>query len=101
MPYAIFQLEQRLEPFVEWFHSLAATAVGRLAPPAAIELSASQAAAVRFVAWLNRLAARLVFRASLILWAQEAPIGTFSIRRVFDALGHVVAVITAVGSDVV
>ena len=53
MPHAVFQLEQGLEPFVERFNRLAATAVDRFAAATAIELSAGQAAAVGLVARLK------------------------------------------------
>ncbi len=100
MPDAIFEFEQRLEPFIEGFDRLAAAAVDRLAAAASIKLSAGQAAAMGLVAWLNRLATRFVFRATLILWAHEAAAGPFSVGRVFDPLGDMVAVVAAIGRDV-
>jgi len=32
MPHTIIQLEQRFEPFVEWFHGLASPAISRFSP---------------------------------------------------------------------
>src|SRR5688572_31399369 len=100
MPNAIFQLEQRLEPFVEWLDGLAASAVDRFAAAAAIELPTSQASPVRFVTRLDGLPTRFGLRATLVLRTQEASARSFAVVRVFNALAHVVTVVSTVSRDV-
>ena len=39
MPNAVVQFEQRLEPFIEWFHGLAASRVKLFAARALVELA--------------------------------------------------------------
>lgn len=100
MPHTIVRLEQRLEPFVERFDRLTASAIEHLPAPAAVEPSTRQVVTVGLITRLNRFTARLVFRAAFVLRAQEATTGAFSFRRVFDAFPNVVAVITAIGHNI-
>src|ERR1035441_5785958 len=100
MPDPILQLEELLEPFVERFDTLAASAVNRPAAAAVIKRLALQAPLMRLVAWLDRLAAGFLLRTAFVFRANEAAPRTLAFRGPLDAFSHVVAVVAAVGGDV-
>src|SRR5262245_38432880 len=100
MPNTILQLEQRLEPFIEWFNRLTASSIDPFASAAAVELSTCQTSSVCFVARLHNLPTRFGLRATLVLSTQKAPACSLSSLRVFDTLAHMIGVVSTVGRDV-
>src|SRR5512147_2791552 len=101
MPHVLIQFEQPFEPVVERLDGLAATGIELSARGPFQKLPALQSATVMLVAWLRsgRPAAR--FAATAIFRAEETPSCSPVLRVIFHLLRQLVAVVAAVGQNVV